>query len=77
MKVKYGHIVGVNSTQENVEILYRPAGSDESDRPEVIRLCPHDSCLHLTFSFSGERNLSVKPGMIGANHAQIDYVKEP
>jgi hypothetical protein len=76
MKVKYGQIVGVNSTQGHVEILYRPAGSDESDRPEVIHISPHDDRLYMTFSFGGERDLSVKPGMIGANHAQIDYVKE-
>ena len=75
MKVKYSQIVGVNSTQGHVEILYRPAGSEESDRPEVIHISPHDSHLYLSFSF-GERDLSVKPGMIGANHAQIDYVKE-
>lgn len=73
MKVRYGHIVGVNSTQSSVEILYRPSGSDESDRPEVIHITPHDGQVYLTFSWSGDRDLSVKPGMIGANHAELKY----
>jgi len=76
MKVKYSQIVGVSSTQGYVEILFRPAGSDEADRPEVIHISPHDSYLYLTFSFGQDRDMSVKPGMIGANHAQIDYIKE-
>jgi hypothetical protein len=73
MKVAYSHICGVNSTQSSVEILFRPAGSDESDRPEVIHITPHKECLYLTFSWGGNRDMQVQPGMIGANHAELKY----
>jgi len=79
MKVQYSKIVGIEMSEGDVLIKFRPAGSDESSRPETIRVTPHDAYLYLTFSFGYEdpRRLVVKPGMIGANHAQIDYVKEP
>ena len=73
MKVKYSRIVGVESNESGVTVMFRPAGSDESDRPETISITPHDDRMYLTFSF-GNRALEVKPGMIGANHAEINYV---
>lgn len=75
MKVQYSKIVGLEMSEGSVLIRFRPKGSDESDPPETIRVTPHDAYLYLTFSF-GMRDMSVKPGMIGANHAQIDYVQD-
>lgn len=72
MKVKFSEIVGVNSTQGCVEIFYRRKGSDESDYPDVIRISPSDNMVHLSFSFTG-KDFQVKPGMIGANFAEIKY----
>lgn len=74
MKVKYDTIVGVNSTQQHVEIKFRPAGSEASDLPETIHISPHADYLYLSFSWGG-RDVQVVPNRVGANVAELRYEK--
>jgi len=56
MKVKYTHIVGVESNESNVKIKFRPMGSDSSDEPLSVSITPHETYLYLNLNYAEFEN---------------------
>lgn len=70
MKVKYTHIVGVESDENRVVIKFRPQGSDSADRPLTVSITPHDRYIHVNTCL-GEKDITGVEH--GANIANINY----
>ncbi len=69
MKFKNTHIIGVNSSANDVEILYYPEGAEASDPPFQMIITPHQNHVNVHFGNMGKKIL--KPDKTCANGVNI------
>ena len=58
MKIKYTHIVGVESDMYGVLIKVRLEDSDSADLPLSVRVTPHNNYIHVNMSCMGDKAIS-------------------